>query len=131
MEEIVSIEVYYLDEPVYDRDGRWEQYSYQDEQEIFIPYEAEPIGSVKQEDYAQFIADYEQLPFMMTIIIGAAMDPAWYYTGYVFKINTEETYYIYASGAGGSLAYCEDDVWEEFLKKYIGSEPFENVGETA
>ena len=94
MEEIVSIEVYYLDEPVYDRDGRWEQYSYQDEQEIFIPYEAEPIGSVKQEDYAQFIADYEQLPFMMTIIIGAAMDPAWYYTGYVFKINTEETYYI-------------------------------------
>ena len=135
LEEILSIEVYYFEEPVYDNDfdrnegGKWEQYSYTDEGEIVIPYEAEPIASVKKEDYAQFLADYEGLPFTMLIIIGA-VDPSRFYTGYIVKINTAETYYLYTSSCGGSLAYCKDEVWEEFLKKYIGEEPFQRVEES-
>ena len=128
-EEIVSIEVYYFEDAIYREDGQWMKYSYQDGEEIRTSYEAEPIASVKQEDYAQFIADYEELPFTMTFIIFAAMDPSWYYMGYVVKVTTEDTYYLYTSQAGGSMAYCKDEIWEEFLKKYIGEEPFQIVKE--
>ena len=125
--EITSIEVYYFGDPMYDNNGEWGEYSYQEGGSVYIPYEGGPIGSVKKEDYEEFITDYENLPYKPFIIV--MMDPASWYRGYVVKVNTDEDYSLYAVGHGHSDE-LDRSAWEEFLKKYIGEEPFQIVEES-
>ena len=68
----------------------------------------------------------EATPFKQDIIlIPAAWDPSWGYMGYVVKINCKEDYHLIANKGGGSFSYCEEEDWQEFLKKYIGEEHFQ------
>ncbi len=134
-EDVTSIEVYYFaeivdwnwnekkwmgreknsaGETIYDEDGHF----------IYYEYECEPIAYVQESDYARFIEEAEALPFKNTVFIGAAMDPAWYYSGYVVKINSGEEYEFVVCSAGGSLRWIEEETWKEFLKGFIGEEVF-------
>ena len=127
-EEVTAIEVYYLEEPAY-RDSTekyWynEQWNYKTSSHDFTVYDYQPIAYVNQEDYADFIADAKALPYTMTVIIGAAMDPGFRYYDYVVRIVSGDKEEIVRNKAGGDLAYCDEPVWQNFLKKYIGEEPF-------
>ena len=134
-EEITSMEVYYFPDAVYFDDNVWTTQSISTDEngeyiDIYIPYETEAIASVNEEDYASFIADYEALPYTYTFIL-AAVDPARYFIGYVVKINLNcgEDFRFLRNTAGGSMDYCEEEIWENFLKKYIGEEPFQTTQE--
>ena len=130
-ENVTMIEVYRLDKPVdWDREKKiWYKRepiddNYEECQTVIYDYQ--PIAYVNEEDYADFIADGKALPFKVSWIVGAAVDPAWYYKGYVVRIISGEEEEMFCNQAGGYIAYCNEDIWQEFLKKYIGEAAFVN-----
>jgi len=126
--EVTAIEVYYLEEGAYwdttEKYWYYGEWNYKTSSQDITVYDYQPIAYVNQEDYADFITDAKALPYTMSVIIGAAMDPSWAYYDYVVRIVSGDEEEIVHNKAGGDLAYCEEDIWQDFLKKYIGEEPF-------
>lgn len=127
-EEITAIEVYFFEEPVYwDKEERcwyYETWNEETEEYDITVCEQQPIAYVAKADYSSFLADANDLPYTITVIIGAAMDPVWFYEDYVVRIVSGEKDEIVCNKSGGDLAYCKEEIWQDFLKKYIGEEVF-------
>ena len=122
-EEITSIEIYYFEESFYFDQGWEREEIMEDGSSEWVSYEGGPIAYVQEEDYAQFISDIKALPFKFVAIL-APSDPQWYYDDYVVKINSGDKCQLISDLGGGSWLYCEEDVWENFLKKYIDESCF-------
>lgn len=128
VEEITSIEVYHFNSSAYLNSETEELEYFSVEEDCVV--KAEPIAYVEEADYQQFISDAEELPFKMFIVL-ASVDPSWEYTDYVVKMNWEGDYQLIASKGGGLLLYCEEEAWQNFLKKYIGEEHFNKSQENS
>ena len=127
--KVTAIEVYYLEEWVlWDKTEKywykmqWNEVTSSDD---IIVYDYQPIGCVKPEDYADFIADAKALPYKLVILlIPAAIDPMFGYNGYVVRIVSDDGEEFLECEYGLYDKNCDETVWQDFLKKYIGEEAF-------
>lgn len=132
VEDITSIEVYYFEDNIYwnYKTQSWEYriWNQETEKDDIIPYDGEPIAYIDVESYAALVEDAEAMPHMFGVpIIPVAMDPAWFFYGYVIKINTATDCELIHRSAGGSAYYFEEEDWNAFIKKYIGEELFMQI----
>ena len=131
-EDITSIEVYYFEDNIYwnynTRSWEYRIWNEETEKDDIIPYEGEPIAYIDAENYAALVEDVEAMPHIFGLpIIPMAIDPAWFFYGYVIKINSETDCELIHRSAGGSVYYFEEEDWNAFIKKYIGEELFMQI----
>ena len=124
LDEISSIEFYFI------------EFSY-DTYVEGIPDSIQPIMQVDDELYGGIINDLESLDYKDTIILFAANDPNFDLYGFIIKITYNSGVYQLVSNSGTVYTYnnegfvkcfhgeVEDDVWNEIIIKYLGSEVFE------
>ena len=124
LEEISYIEVYFI-ESSYD--------TYVED----IPDFVQPIKLIEENLYAEVIRDLESLDYKDTIILFAANDPNFNLYGFIIIITYNSGVYQLVSNSGTVYTYnnegfvecfhgaVEDDVWNEIIIKYLGSEVFE------
>ena len=124
LDEISSIEFYFI------------EFSYDTYVED-IPDSIQPIMKVDDELYGGIINDLESLDYKDTIILFAANDPNFDLYGFIIKITYNSGVYQLVSNSGTVYTYnnegfvkcfhgeVEDDVWNEIIIKYLGSEVFE------
>lgn len=92
----------------------------------------EPVGYIPKEQYESFANSVEYLPYTNTfIIVLAAIDSSFSFSGYVFKVSYQNGgYEIITSGArqpyrtaeGKERSYsyeCDEEVWLAFVKQYL------------
>lgn len=121
---IESIEVYFID---------WEEELYLQD----IPESMQPIEILDKDLYEGLIQDLESFDFKSILLIFAASDPNWDIYGFVFKIIYSSGAYQVVSNCGTVYTYnskeqskafhgvVSKETWNEFVKKYIGEETFE------
>ena len=124
LDEISSIEFYFI------------EFSYDTYVED-IPDSIQPIMKVDDELYGGIINDLESLDYKDTIIMIAPSDPNFYLYGFIIKITYDSGVYQLVSNSGTVYTYnnegfvecfhgtVEDEVWNEIIIKYLGSEVFE------
>ena len=123
IEEVSCIEIYFI------------EFSYDNVENI--PDSIHPIKKIDNDLYAGLINDLESLDYKDTIIMIAPSDPNFYLYGFIIKITYDSGVYQLVSNSGTVYTYnnegfvecfhgtVEDEVWNEIIIKYLGSEVFE------
>ncbi len=116
--DIRSIEIYNLVDEWYQGNDISEEY--------------EPVDTVDESRFEEFVGELKGVRFTDTIIlIPAAVDPNFSYYGYVVKVCLDDGGYYMLSAAGVQYKYsvngrssmyhydCDDDIWAGFVEKYM------------
>ena len=96
-DEIDKIEIYFLEEGT----------------QFNVPDDAEPVGVIAPESYADFCREIQSIDFTVTVLLlPAAVDPSWYLDGYVVRIFYQN---------GDSEMICDQGFQEQEVTTDIGS----------
>ena len=128
--KVTAIEVYYLEELAWwdETEKQWYNVEWNEKTSDWdlVFCIDQPIAYVNPEDYADFIADAKALPYKITIpLLPFPTDPIFEYYHYVVRIVSGDEEEILCHNGDGRDSHCDETVWINFLKKYIGEEVFE------
>ena len=123
-DEIVGVEIYYIDEfYVFDIDDT-----------------NQPVKVIESEYYSQIVDELEALEFVDVIPIFMPSDPNFNLLEFVIRIEYASGMYqivsncgvVYTYDASGTCDYffgsADDEAWRSMIIKYIGEEAFESYG---
>ena len=102
-----------------------------------IPDSFQPIKTLEKNLYKEIIEDLEFLDYESTLLIFAASDPNFDLYGFIIKIAYDSGVYQLIGNSGTVYTYDNDDivdgfhgtvkdeVWSDFIIKYLGNDIFD------